>query len=434
MFRSFGLMVVLLQFFTLYAAAQQVQKGNLSAFVDSLIAAAPSGIGTNEYHSPSPAQRQLFAAAVDHCLKGNLTDASNSATSFGYQCITFTDTMSVPSRQYFLLLRGRDSSNHWGTFVFDPAPRRAALVIQSPHELFDTKTGAQGAFVFQELSARAFFLNGAHRCSNSASSSCSGTTTACGGASGPFKISDQAHTGIGTFQIATVSLLQHRSDAVVVQLHGFGKGTGDPDLIMGNGTASKPTGPDHLTALKNALSAIDTSLTFKIAHIDTAWTELTGTTNTQGRLVNNSADPCAVKPASANGRFLHIEQAYAGLRDTKASWKKMSDALGVVFPADPLSVSGNVSVLPEQFLLLDCYPNPFNPSTTMGFTLQVSGLTSLKIYDAIGREVSTLVNEHLEAGEYHQRTFSASHLSTGIYFARLTSGGFSQMKKMMVIK
>jgi hypothetical protein len=112
----------------------------------------------------------------------------------------------------------------------------------------------------------------------------------------------------------------------------------------------------------------------------------------------------------------------------------MSDALGVVFPADPLSVSGNVSVLPEQFLLLNCYPNPFNPSTTMGFTLQVSGLTSLKIYDAIGREVSTLVNEHLEAGEYHQRTFSASHLSTGIYFARLTSGGFSQMKKMMVIK
>jgi hypothetical protein len=70
----------------------------------------------------------------------------------------------------------------------------------------------------------------------------------------------------------------------------------------------------------------------------------------------------------------------------------------------------------------------------MGFTLQVSGLTSLKIYDALGREISTLVNEYLEAGVYHERTFDASHLASGIYFARLTSGGASQMKKMVLMK
>ncbi len=85
-------------------------------------------------------------------------------------------------------------------------------------------------------------------------------------------------------------------------------------------------------------------------------------------------------------------------------------------------------------MLLQNYPNPFNPSTTLGFTLQVPGLTTLKIYDALGRELATLVNEHLEAGVYHERTFDASHLASGIYFARLTSGGTSQMKKMSLIK
>ncbi|MFZ4619909.1 MAG: T9SS type A sorting domain-containing protein [Bacteroidota bacterium] len=433
MFRMFGFVFFLLQFIAMDAAAQTVQKGDLSAFVDSLISAMPSGIGTNDYHSPSPAQRQSFSAAAEYCLKGNLSSASASAAAFGYRCITFTDTVTAVNRQYIILLRGRDSSNHWGTFIFNPAAQRTRLVIQSPHELFDTKTGPQGAYVFQGLSARAFFLNGAHRCNNSESSSCSGTTTACG-ASGPFKISDQAHTDIGTFQLATAVLLQYRNDAVVVQLHGFGKSAGDPDLIMGNGTAAAPAGPDHVTALKNALLMIDPSLTFKIAHVDTAWTDLTGTTNTQGRLVNNSANPCSVKPAAANGRFLHIEQAYSGLRDTKTSWKKMSDALGTVFPADPLSVNEQDEDFPKAFTLFECYPNPFNPSTTVRFTLQVSGLTTLKIYDALGREVSTLVNENLEAGLYHQRTFDASHLATGNYFARLTSGGISQMKKIVLMK
>jgi hypothetical protein len=421
------------------ADAQTVRSGNFLTFVDSLITAMPFGIGTNEYRSPQSSQRQMFGTAVDQCLKGDLAGAHTVAASIGYQIISFTDTIRLPNRLYYILLRSKDSSNHWGTFVFDPAARRSGLVIQSPHELFDTKTGAQGAYVFQELSARAFFLNGAHRCNNSESSPCSGTTTACG-ASGPFKVSDQAHSDIGSFQIATSALLQHRTDAVVVQLHGFGKGVGDPDLIMGNGTASKPSGPDYLSEFKNALSSIDTVLTFKIAHIDTTWTELTGTTNTQGRLVNNSVNPCATKPAAANGRFLHIEQAYAGLRDTKSHWKKISDALAAVFPMDPLSVQDRSSEYPNGFVLFECYPNPFNPSTTLGFTVpatagrHVSGLTSLKIYDALGREVSTLVNEQLEAGVYHERTFNASHLASGVYFARLTSSGNSAVRKMFLVK
>lgn len=97
-------------------------------------------------------------------------------------------------------------------------------------------------------------------------------------------------------------------------------------------------------------------------------------------------------------------------------------------------VEVTVGNVPKVFALEQNYPNPFNPSTTIGFTLQESGLTSLKIYDAIGREVATLVNEYLEAGIFHQKTFDASKLSSGIYFARLSSHGKSQIRKMMLMK
>jgi hypothetical protein len=98
------------------------------------------------------------------------------------------------------------------------------------------------------------------------------------------------------------------------------------------------------------------------------------------------------------------------------------------------SVRPAMGSAPSEFVLAQNYPNPFNPSTTLGFTLHVSGMTTLKIYDALGREVSALVNEHLEAGVYYERTFNAGGLASGIYFARLTSGGASQMQKMMLVK
>jgi hypothetical protein len=62
---------------------------------------------------------------------------------------------------------------------------------------------------------------------------------------------------------------------------------------------------------------------------------------------------------------------------------------------------------PQLSNLLRNYPNPFNPSTTIGFTLDVSGETTLKVFDALGREVAVLADGYLEAGVYHQRTFHA---------------------------
>ncbi|MFQ3608556.1 MAG: T9SS type A sorting domain-containing protein [Chloroherpetonaceae bacterium] len=79
------------------------------------------------------------------------------------------------------------------------------------------------------------------------------------------------------------------------------------------------------------------------------------------------------------------------------------------------------------------YPNPFNPSTKITFSIKNAGFVSLKVYDLLGREVATLVNENRAAGIYDVN-FNAAGLGSGVYFYTLTSGGFSQTKKMMIIK
>jgi hypothetical protein len=97
------------------------------------------------------------------------------------------------------------------------------------------------------------------------------------------------------------------------------------------------------------------------------------------------------------------------------------------------TVEATVTGAPKEFLLAQNYPNPFNPSTVINYQLPVNSLVTLKVYDAIGREVITLVNEVKEAG-YYSVTFEASRFSSGIYFARLQSSEKVQIKKMLLIK
>jgi hypothetical protein len=89
--------------------------------------------------------------------------------------------------------------------------------------------------------------------------------------------------------------------------------------------------------------------------------------------------------------------------------------------------------LPEYYYLGQNYPNPFNPITRISYELPVSGLVTLKLFDILGREISTLVNEEKSAGKY-QVGFSSGSLSSGIYFYTLTSREYSKTKKMVVIK
>jgi N-acetylneuraminic acid mutarotase len=89
--------------------------------------------------------------------------------------------------------------------------------------------------------------------------------------------------------------------------------------------------------------------------------------------------------------------------------------------------------IPADFVLYQNYPNPFNPSSTIEYQIPSSGFVTLTIYNSIGQEVSTLVNEYQSSGKY-SAIFSADELPSGLYFYTLRSGGFSFTKKMLLIK
>jgi len=89
--------------------------------------------------------------------------------------------------------------------------------------------------------------------------------------------------------------------------------------------------------------------------------------------------------------------------------------------------------LPTEFSLSQNYPNPFNPSTVINYELPSSNFVTLKIYDLVGKEVATLMNEKLDAGRY-TATFNGSNLASGMYFYKISAGNFTFVKKMVLIK
>jgi hypothetical protein len=88
---------------------------------------------------------------------------------------------------------------------------------------------------------------------------------------------------------------------------------------------------------------------------------------------------------------------------------------------------------PERFALVDAYPNPFNPSTTISFILLSKLFVSLKVFDVLGREVATLVSEELSADAY-TRQWNAAGIPSGVYFYRLQAGSFTETKKLVLLK
>lgn len=89
--------------------------------------------------------------------------------------------------------------------------------------------------------------------------------------------------------------------------------------------------------------------------------------------------------------------------------------------------------LPSEFLLEQNYPNPFNPSTTIGFRIQEAGHVVLKVYDVLGREAATLVDDTMQPGRYTVEFDGSAH-SSGIYLYRLVSGHSAAMRKMILMK
>jgi hypothetical protein len=111
-----------------------------------------------------------------------------------------------------------------------------------------------------------------------------------------------------------------------------------------------------------------------------------------------------------------------------------ADAVKFSFKKEITGVNHNAELIhPGKFELEQNYPNPFNPATTIKYSIPQKCLVTLKVYDILGRLITTLVNEEKYAGEYEAR-FDGSNLSSGIYLYKIYAGSFTSAKKLVLIK
>ncbi len=93
----------------------------------------------------------------------------------------------------------------------------------------------------------------------------------------------------------------------------------------------------------------------------------------------------------------------------------------------------NTEIIPNQVILSQNYPNPFNPTTLIKYQIPVESFTTLKVYDVLGNEVATLINEEKPAGNYEVE-FNSAGFASGVYLYKLQAGEFIEMKKMIILK
>jgi hypothetical protein len=104
-----------------------------------------------------------------------------------------------------------------------------------------------------------------------------------------------------------------------------------------------------------------------------------------------------------------------------------------VYNADLLTDVGKEEMIPTVFKLEQNFPNPFNPSTIIKFAVPERSIVLIRIYDILGSEIITLVNEEMEAGWY-QKNFNAQSLASGVYLFRMEAGNYVNTKKMVLLR
>jgi len=129
--------------------------------------------------------------------------------------------------------------------------------------------------------------------------------------------------------------------------------------------------------------------------------------------------PPDVKSILISGNFI-----YAGT-EGQSIWRRSL--------IDITDIKNINSSLPEKYSLLQNYPNPFNPSTNIRYQITNNKFVKITVYDLLGKEIETLVNEKQSPGTY-EVTFDGSNYPSGVYFYKLSSGDFSETKKMVLIK
>lgn len=147
--------------------------------------------------------------------------------------------------------------------------------------------------------------------------------------------------------------------------------------------------------------------------------------------------------SSSGGQIsgVQIECNYINVRDTESAYTKFAGVFAETIADysdlhlfhNSTAVAAEGSDLPNQFRLLQNYPNPFNPGTAISFQLSAVSFVRLKVFDALGREVATLVDDEKPAGSY-KVTWNAQNLPSGVYLYRIVAGDYTESKRMLLVK
>jgi hypothetical protein len=184
---------------------------------------------------------------------------------------------------------------------------------------------------------------------------------------------------------------------------------------------------------------------YKIHPDGSGLTALTSFTTTQAVFYNGGAWTPDGSKIIVAGSINRVRGLYAIATDGSRGKALLPGTAGI--PVDFVgNVTGNINItltdvhdekqpqaMPTQYRLGQNYPNPFNPATTIEYDLPSASRVELRLYDILGREVTTLVNE-VQAAGYHSVRFDASGLASGVYLYRLRAGEFTQTKRMMLLR
>lgn len=169
-----------------------------------------------------------------------------------------------------------------------------------------------------------------------------------------------------------------------------------------------------------------------VSNLDVSITVSGTSSSVAGELVDDNGTVVSVNNSTGNNPFTLTAPGpgtyivNAGFKNPNRRWDSTTVTINVT------GVNDN-SASPSTFKLFDNYPNPFNPSTVIKYSVAKNSFTTLKVYNSVGKLVTTLVNKTKPSGTYEVE-FNATGLTSGVYYYTLSAGDFSETKKMIVLK
>ncbi len=220
---------------------------------------------------------------------------------------------------------------------------------------------------------------------------------------------------------------------------------GSEDILFGKLSAAtgapitftkypNPAGSDRGYDIENALIPAGYGLTGQVfAPPSTSLDPFLMRTDALGRVTPGCLDTIPLQPRPVQHVYDSLFFNYMPVQDIPVQPQVIHPSVAVRNLCVITGTSGNETYIPKEYSLKQNYPNPFNPSTKIEFSLPVDGKISIKIFDAAGKEVAVLINEHKNKGNYSLQ-FNASNLPSGVYFYRLQAGDYLETKKMILLK